>query len=257
MTMPAAGDAEVRIDLLGRGGLRILQDAAAPGFGLDAVLLADFAAVRAGERVLDLGTGTGVIPLLLAAKQPACHICGLELMPQMARLAARSVVLNQLAGRVQIRCGDIASAAAMFGRATQDVVVSNPPYYRDGAGRLNASPLFAAARSERFCPLPVLLDSTAALLRPQGRFYLVHRAARLAELVAALEQRSLHVERLRMVQPFAGKAANLLLMMAKKQGRGDTEVLPPLVVYCAPGRYGEEMEQIYGRDFISGCHTDR
>lgn len=246
-----------RVDDLGHGGLRILQSEYAPRFSIDAVLLADFAMVRPGETAADLGCGTGVISLLLAAKQSACRLVALELMPVMAELARRSVELNSLSQQISVINGDIADAPRLLGEGQLEAVISNPPYYKLGHGRQNADPLVAAARSECFCPLAVLLDSAAALLRPRGRLYLVHRANRLAELTAGLEQRGLRLSLLRPVQPYAGKPANLILLRADKGGRGGTEILPPLLVYDQPGIYSAEMERIYDRNPLPGGNAHR
>ena len=235
-----------RVDDLRRGGLQIIQDPAAPCFTLDAVLLADFASPRPGEMVVELGAGTGVIALLLAAKEPACRIRSLELMPQMADMARRSVALNDLAWRIEIIEGDMRQAANLLGKATCRLVVSNPPYYASGRGRENAAELFAAARSELYCTIFDLVRESAALLRPLGEFCLIHRASRLAEVLEALYAVDLRLQTLRLVQPFADKPANLFLLKAQKGGKAETVLPPPLIIYESPGKYTEEMCKIYG-----------
>ena len=239
----AAGE---RVDDLRRGGLKIIQDPDAPCFAVDAVLLADFALPRAGDAVAELGAGSGVIALLLAAKQPDCHIRALELMPRMADLARRSVALNGLEGRIEIIEGDMRQAARLLGQGSCRMVVSNPPYYAAGAGRANSGELFAAARSERYCTIGELAREAAALLCPQGEFCLIHRASRLAEVLAALHAAGLRLQTLRPVQPFAGKPANLVLLKALKGGKAETVLPPPLIMYEAPGLYTQEMQSIYG-----------
>ncbi|MCL1906194.1 MAG: tRNA1(Val) (adenine(37)-N6)-methyltransferase [Clostridiales bacterium] len=235
-----------RVDDLRRGGLKIIQDPAAPCFALDAVLLADFAKPRPGDNVADLGTGTGVIALLLAAKEPDCRIRALEMMPQMADMARRSVALNGLAGHIDIIEGDMRQAAALLGKGSCRLVVSNPPYYAAGSGRENAGELFAAARSEVYCAIEELAKETAALLVPGGEFCLIHRAVRLAEVLEALYAAGLRPQILRQVQPFAGKPANLFLLKAQKGGKGETVLPPPLIIYESLNKYTEEMQQIYG-----------
>lgn len=248
MSLPLLGNEE-RIDDLYCQGLKVIQSASAPGFSIDAVLLADFAKVKVGEQLIDLGTGTAVIALLLAGKQPQCQVHGLELMADMADMASRSVALNGLAERVHIRQGDIRDAQELYGRSVFDVVVSNPPYYKVGAGKISTDPLRAAARSEHYCSLDALLDSVAALLKPLGRFYIVHRSERLGELLVSAEKRQLHCVRLRMVQPKAERPANLLLAQFSLGGREQLSVEAPLVVYQAENIYSEEMKQIYqGRE---------
>jgi tRNA1Val (adenine37-N6)-methyltransferase len=195
---------------------------------------------------VELGTGTGVIALLLAIKEPACHISALEIMPQMAHMARRSVALNDLDDRIEIIEGDMRQAECLLGKESCRLVVSNPPYYAIGAGRENADELFAAARSERYCTIWELARVAAALLSSGGEFYLIHRASRLAEVLEALYAAALRPQTLRTVQPFADKPANLFLMKAQKGGKTETLLPPPLVVYEASGKYTEEMCRIYG-----------
>ena len=254
MTILRSGE---HIDDLYHGGMKLIQNAASPCFAVDAPLLADFAEIKSGSRVIDLGTGSGVIPLLLSAKQPDCFLVGLELMEEMASMAYRSVTLNGLEERISIVCGDIREAAELFGKAAFDVVVSNPPYYKTGAGRKNIDPLFAVARSEQCCSLVQLLDATACILKPGGEFYMVYRAQRAGELFGELSSHRLCLERLRFIQPYADRPANLMLVKARKHGRGQTQVLPPLIVYKAAGEYSEEMVRIYGRDSLSGGNAHR
>ena len=237
--------------------MKLIQNAASPCFAVDAPLLADFAKIPPGSRVIDLGTGTGVIALLLSCKQPDCTVTGLELMEQMAEMAARSVSLNGREDRVSILRGDIKQAPELFGRACFDVAVSNPPYYKPTAGRGCQDPLFAAARSEQFCTLAQLLDSAAALLKPEGLLYLIYRVQRAGELFGELAARRLHPEKLRFVQPYVDRPANLLLIAARKHGHGETVVPPPLVIYEADGSYSREMERIYGGDTLSGSDSHR
>ena len=246
-----------RIDELLHGGMKLIQNAASPCFSVDAPLLADFAEVSPGQKVIDLGTGSGVIALLLCAKQSGCSVVGLELMEDMAAMATRSVSLNCLEERITIVCGDIRRSKELFGKAVFDVVISNPPYYKKGAGRTNRDTLYAAARSEQCCTLSQLLDNAYSLLKPNGSLYLVFRAQRAGELFGELESRRLHLEKLRFVQPYADRPANLMLVAARKHGCGQTIVLPPLVVYRAQGVYSEEMVRIYDGDPLSGGDAHR
>ncbi|MDO4582048.1 MAG: tRNA1(Val) (adenine(37)-N6)-methyltransferase [Bacillota bacterium] len=234
-----------RIDELGCGGMKIIQDASAPCFAVDAVLLAHFAAALPGERVIELGSGSGVIALLLAYRQPDCHIRGVELIPRMAALARRSVVLNGLERRIEIIDGDIRQPQTLGAKAAYDVVISNPPYYRAGAGRVSEDALFAAARSELYCSLPQLLTAAQRLCRPLGRLYLVHRSERLGELLALLPQYGFKPSRLQLLHPYADKAAKLLLIEAFKGGRRQLSILPPLIMYDAPNVYSKQMRAVY------------
>lgn len=234
-----------RIEDLLRGGLKMIRQPAATAFGIDSVLLADFVCPRPGDLVIDLGCGSGVIALLLAVKQPDCRLTGLELMEAMVDLARRNVALNNLGSRMDIVHGDIAEATELLGRAVADLIVVNPPYYKPGEGRECADLLRAAARSERFCPLPVLLAQAAALLKPLGRCALVHRAERLSELIVEGEKAGLHAEALRLVQPRAAVAPNLLLLEYRKASQGKLRIEPPLCVYDQGQEFSREMQAIY------------
>ncbi len=234
-----------RLDDLHRNGYRIIQNEKRFCFGMDAVLLTGFAQVREGECVLDLGTGTGVIPILLAAKTPGRHFTGLELSAASADMARRSVALNGLEQRVEIVQGDIRKAGELFAPASFDTVTSNPPYMVGTHGLLNADPEKAAARHEIWCTLEDVVRAAARLLRPGGRFFMVHRPFRLAEIIRALSQYGLEPKRMRLVYPYADREPNMVLIESVRGGRPRMTVERPLIVYEKPGIYTAEVRSLY------------
>lgn len=213
---------------------------------MDAVLLSGFAAVKDGENALDLGTGTGIIPILLEAKTAGRHFSGLEIQHEMADMASRSVALNRLEDRIDIIEGDIREASRIFGRASFDVVTSNPPYMNDSHGLKNPDLPRAIARHEILCTLEDVVRETAALLRSGGRFYMVHRPRRLVDIICLLRQYGLEPKRLKFVHPFADKEANMVLVEAVRGGRTMMKVEKPLIVYREQGVYTSEIYDIYG-----------
>ena len=171
-----------RLDDL-QNGYHIIQNTRDFCYGIDAVLLSDFARVKKGEQALDLGTGTGIIPILLKAKTQGEHFTGLEIQEQSAEMAGRSVAYNHLEDAITIRTGDIKEAAAIFGRASFSVVTCNPPYMHGNHGLTNPHLPKAIARHEVLCTLEDVISQTAQVLKPRGRFYMVHRPFRLAEIM--------------------------------------------------------------------------
>lgn len=235
-----------RIDDLQRNGYKIIQKRDGFCFGMDAVLLSGFANVKQGEKALDLGTGTGIIPLLLEAKYQGIHYTGLEIQKEMAEMAARSIALNHLEDKIRIVEGDIKEASRLFGAASFDVVTSNPPYMNDAHGLKNPDLPKAIARHEVLCTLEDVVREAARLLRPGGRFYMVHRPHRLIEIITALKERGLEPKRMKLVHPFVDKEANMVLIEAVRGGKSMIKVEAPIVVYQKPGVYMEEIYSIYG-----------
>lgn len=235
-----------RIDDLQRNNLKIIQKTDGFCFGMDAVLLSGFAAVKSGEQVLDLGTGTGIIPILLSAKTEGRRFTGLEIQPEMAQMASRSVQLNQIEDRVQIVQGDIREALQIFRRASFDVITSNPPYMNDTHGLKNPDVPKAIARHEVCCTLDDVVRAAAGLLKPGGRFYMVHRPRRLNEIMGALTAYKLEPKRMKMVHPFVDKEANMVMIEAVRGGKPMMKVEAPVIVYQAPGVYTDEIYSVYG-----------
>lgn len=235
-----------RIDDLQRNGYRIIQNRDRFCFGMDAVLLSGFAQVRPGERVADLGTGTGIIPILLEAKYEGEHYIGLEIQKEMADMAARSVKLNGLQEKISIVEGDIRNAGDLLGLSKFDVVTSNPPYMNDAHGLKNPDLPKAIARHEVLCTLEDVVREAARLLKPGGRFYMVHRPHRLIEIITALTERKLEPKRMKLVHPYVDREANMVLIEAVRGGRSMIKVEAPVVVYREPGVYTEEIYEIYG-----------
>lgn len=237
---------EERLDDLQRNGYQIIQKKDGFCFGMDAVLLSGFAAVKPGEKAVDLGTGTGIIPILLEAKYEGEHYTGLEIQDEVAEMAARSVALNHLEEKVSIVKGDIKEASRLFGAASFDVVTSNPPYMNDAHGLKNPDLPKAIARHEVLCTLDDVVREAAKLLRPGGRFYMVHRPHRLIEIITALTKYKLEPKRMKMVHPFVDKEANMVLIEAVRGGKSMIKVEAPIVVYREPGVYTQEIYDIYG-----------
>lgn len=234
-----------RIDELHRNGYRIIQKKDGFCFGMDAVLLSGFAAVKEGERALDLGCGTGIIPLLLEAKTRGRHFTGLEIQREMADMAARSVRLNRLEDKIDIIEGDIKEAGRIFGGASFDVVTANPPYMNDSHGLKNPDLPRAIARHEVLCTLQDVVREAAKVLRPGGRFYLVHRPRRLIEIITELAGYGLEPKRLKFVHPFADREAKMVLIEAARGGRSFVRVEKPLIVFRERGIYTDEINEIY------------
>lgn len=235
-----------RVDDLQRNHYRIIQKKNGFCFGMDAVLLSGFAQVKQGERMIDLGTGTGIIPILLEAKTEGDHFTGLEIQEEVAEMALRSVMLNGLEERITIIHGDIKKAGQICGRASFDVVTSNPPYMVSQQGLKNPDTRKAISRHEIFCTLEDVVREAALLLRPGGRFYLVHRPRRLAEIICRLKKYGLEPKRMKMVHPFADREANMVLIEAVRGGGAMMKVEAPVIVFKEPGVYSEEICTTYG-----------
>lgn len=240
-----------RIDELQRNGYRIIQNPDKFCFGMDAVLLSGFAAesasgIREGDKVIDLGTGTGIIPILLEAKTKAVHLTGLEIQKESADMAYRSVRLNGLEGKIDIVTGDIREADALFAAASFDIVTCNPPYMIGQHGLVNPDGPKAIARHEVLCTFDDVAKAAARLLKPGGHFYLVHRPFRLAEIMTTLSQCKLEPKRMRLVYPYVDKEPNMVLLEATRGGKSRLQVEPPLIVYKEPGVYTREIYDIYG-----------
>ena len=233
-----------RIDDL-QNGYYVIQDPDKFCFGMDAVLLSGFAKVKKGETALDLGTGTGIIPILLKTKTNGKHFTGLEIQKECADMAGRSVRYNHLEDDVEIVRGDIKEAADIFGAASFDVVTSNPPYMIGQHGIQNPYMAKAIARHEILCTLEDVVSQAANVLKDRGRFFMVHRPFRLAEIFQVLMKYKLEPKRMQLVYPYVDKEPNMVLIEARKGCNSRISVEPPLIVYEKPGTYTKEILEIY------------
>ena len=234
-----------RIDDLQRKGYKIIQNVEKFCFGMDAVLLSSFATVKPKEKVLDMGTGTGIIPILLEAKTEGEHFTGLEIQEESADMARRSVELNNLSAKIDIVNGDIKEASKIFGKGTMNVVTVNPPYMNDLHGIKNPDMPKAIARHEVLCTLEDVVREAAAVLKQSGRLYMVHRPHRLVEIINMMTKYKLEPKRMRLVHPYKDKEANMVLIEALKGGKSMIKVESPIVVYESENVYTEQLLQLY------------
>ncbi|MBQ8301571.1 MAG: tRNA1(Val) (adenine(37)-N6)-methyltransferase [Clostridia bacterium] len=230
-----------------QNGLFIIQKQNGFKFGIDAVLLSDFAKDISSKKTLDLCTGTGIVPLLLSAKTKTPEIHGLEIQEDIAEMAQRSVDYNKLNDRVCIKCGDLKDSCEIYGKGVFDKITCNPPYMKCGSGNQNDTDTKSVSRHEVMCTLDDVIKSVSELIRPKGRFYMVHRPSRIADIMCAMRKYRIEPKKIRFVHPSAGKAPNMVLVEGISDGGDELKILDPLYVYNADGAYTKEIDRIYGR----------
>lgn len=236
-----------RIDDLQIKNLKIIQNPSWFCFGIDAVLLSDFAYIRRKEKVVDLGTGTGIIPLLTYAKYDPLEITGVEIQEEVADMARRSVALNSLEDKIKIYTMDIKNCFEYIGVNCYDVVISNPPYKKISTGLVNPKDKKAISRHEILISLDELIYSASRLLKGKGRFYMIHRPERLNEIILSLNKNKLVPKRIRFIHPYISKSPRMVLVEASKSGGDFLKIEDPLYVYNDDGSYTDEILKIYGR----------
>lgn len=229
-----------------KNGYKIIQDSEKFKFGIDAILLSHFAfnQIRNNEKVIDLGTGNGIIPLMIA-KSRANSIVGLEIQEENVEIAKRSVELNQLEEKIQIIHGDIKAVEKKFTKHSFDVVVSNPPYMINEHGKQNPNDAKLIARHEVLCNLEDIISAADFLLKPNGKFFMIHRPFRLPEIFSLLTKYKIEPKRMELVSPFLQKEPNLVLIEARKNANPRLQIEENLIVYEKPGIYTEKINQIY------------
>lgn len=238
----------IKTDTL-KNGYKILQDSERFQFGIDAVLLADYASksLKEKESVIDLGTGTGIIPLLMVNKCKTAAFTGLEVQKESADMAARSVTMNELEGRINIVNGDLKMTDKLFDKHSFNIVTCNPPYMIDAHGRNNEQDALTIARHEVLCTLEDVVTAADYLLASHGSFFMIHRPFRLPEIFSSLEEHKMEMKRMRLIYPFADKEPNMVLIEARKNAKRRLTIEPPLIVRNDDGEYTVEVQDIYNK----------
>ncbi len=231
-----------KVEELGIKGYKIIQTKREFCFGSDAVLLSRFAGIKKGARVLDMCSGTGIIAILAEALYSPCEICTLEINPEVCDMARRSVKLNGLENKISVFCGDVKNAAEIFGKSAFDAVTVNPPYMPVGKGIINDKEKLAYARHEILCTLDDVVKSAAAVLRPGGKLYMVHRSDRLCDVLCTLRKYKTEPKRLQIVYPDSSKKASLLLVEGLLGGGKELLVEKPLFMYDDNGNYIQSIK---------------
>jgi tRNA1Val (adenine37-N6)-methyltransferase len=242
------------LDTLFDGRLKFYQSASGYRVSLDAVLLAFFATIRRGDRIADLGSGNGVVPLLLASLYVTPLIVGVEIQAKMVERATRNIALNQLAGRVRIVRCDVRAIRRCFDPESFSVVVANPPYRRALSGRVSPDREKSIARHEVRATVGDFVRAGAYLLPIKGRMAFIYSAGRAMDLLEVMRDRAIEPKRVRMVHSFAATRASLILVEGVKGGRSGIEVLPPLTIYERGMQYTEEVARMLAGERIGrGC----
>ena len=237
-----------QIDIL-KNGYKILQDTERFQFGIDAVLLADFACkgLKNSETVIDLGTGTGIIPLLMQPKSSGSIFTGLEVQKESADMAARSISMNGLEKQIKIVNGDLTKVSELFARHSFSAVTCNPPYMIGEHGKGNTLDAKTIARHEVLCTLEDVISAADYLLAPHGKFFMIHRPFRLPEIFSSLEKHKMEMKCMRLIQPFADKEPNMVLIEARKNAKRRLTIESPLIVRNDDGEYTVEVQEIYNK----------
>ena len=234
-----------RLDKVPGTAYEIIQDKRLFSYGVDAILLSFFAKPKGV--VMDLGTGTGVIPLRLADDPNIKRIYGVELQEIVAEMAEKSVYLNKLEDKIQILNEDLRKLPESFPRASIDTIVTNPPYMKPGAALVNPEENHAYSRHELNCTLEDIMRVSGYLLKPLGKLYMVHRPNRLVDVLCEMRSNGIEPKLMTWVYPKPGKPANLFLVEGVKGGRRDLKYGDPITVYGEDGDYTDQIYAIYGR----------
>lgn len=235
-----------RIDLVPGTDLKIIQNKEKFSYGTDAIFLSHFA--KGKGVVVDLGTGTGIIPLRLYGKGNVDIIYGIEIQEEVANMAKKSMELNNLEDKIKIIDLDLKDLPTKFGKNTVDTITTNPPYMKAGGALVNNEENFALSRHEIACTLEDIVRISHYLLKPLGKFYMVHRPDRLVDIIYTLRKYKIEPKYIRFVQPKINKKPNLILIEAVKDGKPDLKFYDPLIVYNEDGSYTDEIHKIYGMD---------
>lgn len=235
------------VDDLQLNGLKLIQKKDAFRFGVDAVLLSDFANIKNKFRVIDLCTGTGIVPFLIFGKYKPQEICGVEIQDEMVEMAQRSSELNEVQDVLKFYKGDLKDIKFLKTLGKFDVLTVNPPYKLNNAGIVNPSDKLAIARHEVMCNLEDVIKAARTLLKDNGRMFIVHRPERLADIITLMREYKIEPKRIKMVQPNTKKAPNIVLVEGQRDGGKFLKWEAPLYVYKDEGGYSDEIEKIYGR----------
>lgn len=247
-----------KVEDLGIQGLKIIQTKSGFCFGSDAVLLSRFARFKKGARVLDMCSGTGIIPVLILAENPTLSIDAVEILPEAADMAGRTMILNSLEDKICVRCADLNDAADIYGKRVFDAVTCNPPYMNKGGGLVNPNDRLAAARHEIFCSLDGVVKSAAEVLKQGGKLFMVHRADRLCDVITSFRKYKIEPKRLTMVQPNSKSAPNLILIEGSYGGRAQLIVTAPVFMYDDEGNYIQQIKGDFdARNSIPVRNADR
>ena len=237
-----------RIDDLEFKNLKIIQNKDGFCFGMDSVLLSDFAKeIKKNSSIADLGTGTGILAILLSGKTQDTQIVGVEIQKEVAEMANRSILLNNLENRIQIICEDIKNLKAKYEQGSFDAIVTNPPYKKVGTGKINKKDKKIISRHEITANLEDFISISNYLLKDHGSIYMVHRPERIADIFVLLRKYKLEPKILRLVYPNVEKSPNLILIKAVKNAKPFLKVEKPLIVYTSEGNYTEEIFKIYNK----------
>lgn len=228
--------------------LRIIQKKNGFRFTLDAVLLGHFATLKANDLVADLGTGTGVIPLVLSTRAPLRQIVGVEIQAELAEMAQRSIEYNRLEEVIRIVRGDLKEIHKVIGGGLYNLVTANPPYWLPQHGKPSPARNKAVSRHQLECSLEDVVSCAGKLLNYQGRFALIYPTARMLDLFILLRSYKMEPRKIRFIHSYRERPARLMLVEARKSARADLLVLPPLIIYNKPGEYGAEILSWYGKE---------
>lgn len=239
-----------KIEELHAGGFRIMQDERFFKFGVDAVLLADFARTGKNELVCDLCTGNAIIPILMCAKNPSIRVKALEIQEGPFMLAEKSVAINGLGERIETVCGDLKKSTEIFGKSVFDSVTVNPPYEKINSGKENINPHLNIARNEICCTLADVIHNSSQILKPRGKLFMIHKPSRLGEIFALMHENRLEPKRMRLVTALPDSKPTMVLVEAVKFGKPFMEIEKNIAVYKSKGIFSDEMDRIYCRDQV-------